>query len=72
MFTITYTTENYQGGIYSQTYTEDTNEDAKRTFSNVCSSLRADFYAYCYCKFEVTLMEGADVIDVYGLSDMDE
>lgn len=72
MFTITYTTEDYEGRTNSSYYTEDTYQDARQSFMKVCSSLRTDFYNYCYCKFSVTLMENDELIDRYGLSDMND
>lgn len=72
IYTIRYTAEDYQGRIDSSFYTEDTLKDAEQTFKNVCSSLRSDFYACCYCKILVTLMEGDERIDEYALSDGDE
>ena len=69
MFTIRYSTEDCRGRPYFSSYTADNIKDANEIFKTVCSSLRSDYYANRYSKFEVWLMSEDILLDKYGLSD---
>lgn len=71
MFTIRYTTENYLGQSFSHSFTEETYEDARQTFNNVCSLLHSEWFNSCYCKVQVTLLDWFEQIDNYSLCDME-
>ena len=72
-YTIRYTTEDYLGKVNSHFYTEETINGADRTFDNVCSTLRSEFYyCYMYRKVLVTLTQGDERIREYSLEDMED
>ena len=69
MYTIRYSTEDYRGRPYFSCYIEDTITDARKTFRNVCSSLRSDWFNSTYRKIYVSLMSEDLLLDEYSLDD---